>query len=138
VHPAARLQRLNACCDERAYAPARHAIGVDAANGIDRRSESLALYTPETLFVGRVEEVAAARQRALDDAYGQRPERFVRGRPIAKRPPALASINPAPPETTVSATALAVAPGPQASSLRNPSAKLRALRCFLARQRRTH
>jgi putative transposase len=76
--------------------------------------EGLALYTPATLFFGRVEVVAAARQRALDAAYDQHPERFVRGRPIAKRPPALASINPAPPETTVPATELVVAPDPQA------------------------
>jgi putative transposase len=76
--------------------------------------EGIALYTPETLFLGRVEEVAAVRQRALDAAYQKNPERFVRGRPIAKRPPAIAAINPAPPEATVPASELVVAQDPQA------------------------
>lgn len=58
----------------------------------------LALYTPETLFFGRVDAVAAQRQRALDAAYALHPERFVRGRPIAARPRACVSINPVVPD----------------------------------------
>lgn len=76
--------------------------------------DGLALYTPETLFFGRVETVAAMRQRALDAAYADHPERFVRGRPIAKRPPPIAAINPAPPESSVPAAELIAAPDPLA------------------------
>lgn len=76
--------------------------------------EGLALYTPETLFFGRVEQVAATRQRALDQAYAAHPERFVRGRPIAKRPPTVAAINPAPPEAMVPAQQIVLAEDPLA------------------------
>jgi putative transposase len=58
----------------------------------------LALYAPETLFFGRVDAVAAQRQLALDAAFELHPERFVRGRPIAPRPPTQVSINPVAPE----------------------------------------
>jgi len=74
--------------------------------------EGIALYTPETLFLGRIEEVAAIRQAALDAAFDRHPERFVRGKPIAKRPPAVAAINPAPPEVTAPATEILIAPNP--------------------------
>ena len=58
----------------------------------------LALYTPATLYLGRLDEAAADRQRVLDAAYDLHPERFIRGRPIAKRPPHTVSINPVSPE----------------------------------------
>jgi len=74
--------------------------------------EGIALYTPETLFCGRVEEVAAIRQAALDAGYDRHPERFVRGRPVAKRPPAVAAINPAPPGATAPASEILIAPDP--------------------------
>lgn len=57
----------------------------------------LALFTPADVFHGRVEEVAARRQAALDLAYAAHPERFVHGPPTAARPPAVAAINPPPP-----------------------------------------
>jgi putative transposase len=58
----------------------------------------LALYTPTTLYFGRLEEAIAQRQRVLDAAYAHHPERFIRGRPIAKRPPHTVSINPVSPD----------------------------------------
>ena len=58
----------------------------------------LALYTPATLYFDRLQEAVAQRQRVLDAAYARHPERFIRGHPIAKRPPHTVSINPVSPE----------------------------------------
>lgn len=58
----------------------------------------LALFTPADVFYGRVEEVAATRQLALDAAYAAHPERFPNGPPIVRRPPAKVEINPVSPE----------------------------------------
>jgi putative transposase len=55
----------------------------------------IALYTPANVFFGEIDAVCAARQSALDRAYAANPERFVRGRPIAARPPTATEINPA-------------------------------------------
>lgn len=54
----------------------------------------LALFTPSDVFHGRVEQVAAARQRALDAAYAAHPERFPNGPPRVRRPPEKVEINP--------------------------------------------
>jgi putative transposase len=54
----------------------------------------LALFTPADVFYGRVEEVAARRQVALDNAYAQHSERFPNGPPIVHRPPTSVAINP--------------------------------------------
>lgn len=59
----------------------------------DHHHEGLSLFTPAEVFHGRVGEVAAIRQAALDHAYAAHPERFVRGRPTVKLPPARAHIN---------------------------------------------
>ncbi|MRG98665.1 IS3 family transposase [Polyangium spumosum] len=56
----------------------------------------IALFTPAEVFYGRVEEVAARRQAALDGAHAANPERFPNGRPVARRPPAAVHINPSP------------------------------------------
>jgi transposase InsO family protein len=53
----------------------------------------IALFTPEQVHSGQFEQVLLDRQAALDKAYEAHPERFVRGRPIAKRPPAEVYIN---------------------------------------------
>ena len=55
---------------------------------------SLALFTPADVFFGRVAVVAAARQLALDLAYGDHPERFTHGPPRVALPPAAVHINP--------------------------------------------
>lgn len=54
----------------------------------------LALFTPADVFHGRVEDIAATRQRALDAAYEAHPERFPNGPPVVKRPPSKVAINP--------------------------------------------
>ena len=54
----------------------------------------LALFTPADVFYGRVTEVAAVRQAALDVAYGAHPERFPNGAPGVPLPPAAVHINP--------------------------------------------
>lgn len=55
----------------------------------------IAMYTPANVFFGEVDAVCAVRQAALDHAFECSPERFVRGRPIAARPPSYTEINPA-------------------------------------------
>lgn len=58
------------------------------------RHSGLALFTPADVFFGRVAALAATRQVALDAAYAAHPERFVRGRPAVRLPPAKVAINP--------------------------------------------
>lgn len=53
----------------------------------------IALLTPADLHTGRAEEIIAARQRVLDAACAQHPERFGRP-PTHPRPPAASWINP--------------------------------------------
>jgi putative transposase len=65
------------------------------------RHSALALFTPADVFFGRVEELALIRQQALDEAYAAHPERFVRGRPTVKLPPARVYINPLDPDEPV-------------------------------------
>lgn len=55
---------------------------------------ALALFTPSDVFHGRVEQVAAVRQAALDDAFRTHPERFPNGPPRVPLPPAAVHINP--------------------------------------------
>jgi putative transposase len=57
--------------------------------------EGLALFTPEQVFRGHVERVAARRQEALDAAYLRNPQRFVHGPPVVARPPSRVLLNPA-------------------------------------------
>lgn len=54
----------------------------------------LALFTPADVFHGRVAEVAAVRQAALDAGYRAHPERFPNGAPSVPLPPAAVHINP--------------------------------------------
>jgi putative transposase len=54
----------------------------------------LALFTPSDVFYGRVDDIAARRQVALDTAYASHPERFPNGPPVARRPPTSVAINP--------------------------------------------
>ena len=51
-------------------------------------------FTPSDVFHGRVAEVAAVRQAALNAAYAAHPQRFSKGPPKVKLPPAKVSINP--------------------------------------------
>lgn len=56
----------------------------------------LALLHPADVHHGRTDAIVAARQVVLDEAHRQHPERFVRGRPVQKRPPTTVWINPPP------------------------------------------
>jgi len=60
----------------------------------DHHHEGLALFTPADVFHGRVPEVAATRQAALDAAFAAHPERFPNGAPRVALPPTKVSINP--------------------------------------------
>ena len=55
-------------------------------------------YTPEQVFTGRFEAIRAQRQQVLDAQYRNHPERFVKGAPVAARPPEVVTINPVSPE----------------------------------------
>lgn len=57
---------------------------------------NLAGFTPYQVFSAKHSEIATVRQLALDDAYARHPERFTKGRPIVKMPPAAVFINPVP------------------------------------------
>ncbi len=59
----------------------------------EHRHGGIAMLTPETVHYGRAGQALAARQRALDLAYQQHPERFVRGRPVVQQLPEAVWIN---------------------------------------------
>lgn len=61
----------------------------------EHRHSGLALLTPADVHHDRVDEVLAARDDVLRQAYAAHPERFVNGPPKARRPPQLARIGPA-------------------------------------------
>jgi hypothetical protein len=56
-------------------------------------NDGLALFTPADVHFGRVPEIAANRQAALEDEYADHPERFDHGPPRVPLPPARAHIN---------------------------------------------
>ena len=67
----------------------------------DHHHAGLALFTPADVFHGRVAEVAATRQAALDAAHRAHPERFPNGAPRVRCPPAAVHINPVVTEAVV-------------------------------------
>ena len=71
----------------------------------DHHHAGLALFTPADVFHGRVAEVAAIRQAALDAAYAANPLRFPNGAPRVTLPPAVVEINPIVTETVELSTA---------------------------------
>jgi putative transposase len=63
----------------------------------DHHHAGLAMLTPADVHHGRVELRVMQNQATLDEAYDAHPERFVHGRPVARRPPTEVWINkPAP------------------------------------------
>lgn len=60
----------------------------------EHHHSGLAFFTPADVFCGRVEQVRAVRQTALDAMYARHPERFPHGPPRVALPPAEVSINP--------------------------------------------
>lgn len=65
---------------------------------VSHHHSGLAGFTPEQVFTGHYKEVAAAKQSALDAAYSDTPERFVKGPPRVRMPPDQVTINPVTPE----------------------------------------
>ena len=57
---------------------------------------SLGGFTPHQVFSGEYQDLAKTKQAALDNIFNHHPERFSKGRPIVKLPPAEAHINPVP------------------------------------------
>lgn len=55
---------------------------------------ALAGFTPEQVFTLRYPAMAAQRAQVLDQQYARHPERFVRGKPTVRLPPAQVFINP--------------------------------------------
>lgn len=86
----------------------------------EHHHSGLALFTPSDVFHGRVQQVAEARQAALDGAYRAHPERFPNGPPRVPMPPRAVHINPLVAEAvSVPAVHPADAPGlPTADPLR--------------------
>lgn len=83
----------------------------------EHHHSSLALFTPAEVFFGRVEQVRAIRQAALDATYAAHPERFPNGAPRAALPPSEVNINP----ITSSAVSLdSDAPAPAADTHLSP------------------
>ncbi len=64
----------------------------------EHRHQGIALLTPEMVHYGRAEAVIIARQKVLDTAYANHPERFVRKPPVALPLPEAVWINPPPKE----------------------------------------
>ena len=66
----------------------------------EHRHSGIGLLTPESVHYGRANEVVAARQRVLTDAYQLHPERFVHKPPAPPAVPTAVWINPPQTETT--------------------------------------
>jgi putative transposase len=60
----------------------------------EHRHSGIAMLTPADVHYGRAEQVLAARQRVLDQAYAAHPERFVNGPPKVPALPRAVWINP--------------------------------------------
>jgi len=60
----------------------------------EHRHSGIAMLTPADVHHGRAADVLASRQRVLDVAYAEHPERFVRGRPRVPALPSAVWINP--------------------------------------------
>jgi transposase InsO family protein len=62
----------------------------------EHRHSGIGLYTPGSVHDGTWENVRVGRQRVLDQAYGEFPDRFRKGRPVAPALPVRAWINQTP------------------------------------------
>ncbi len=72
----------------------RHCRGFFPWYNGEHRHGGIAMLTPEVVHFDLADEVLAARQRVLDDAYAAHPERFPAGPPTAKPLPPAVYINP--------------------------------------------
>ncbi len=69
----------------------------------EHRHGGIAMLTPEVVHYGRVDEMLARRQSALDAAYAAHPLRFPGGAPTVKSPPSAVYINPPDPNAATQA-----------------------------------
>lgn len=60
----------------------------------EHRHGGIAMLTPEDVHYGRAEQVLAARQKTLDEAFEAHPERFTKGSPVVPKLPPVVYINP--------------------------------------------
>ena len=58
------------------------------------RHSGIAMMTPQSVHYGQTDQIFAVRQRALNTAYAQHPERFVKKPPVPELLPTAAWINP--------------------------------------------
>jgi putative transposase len=73
----------------------------------EHRHEGLNGFTPDEVYSGRHVELAIERQATLDAAHARHPERWINKPPVLPKPPAMVSINPAPPMLANASTAAA-------------------------------
>ena len=85
----------------------------------EHRHSGIAMLTPQTVHQGRVDEVLAGRQTALDAAFAANPERFPRGAPRTRPLPEAVWINP--PTPTDAAVPEVTLPGPASEVLEQPA-----------------
>jgi putative transposase len=79
--------------------------------------EGLSQFTPADVYWGRTSLVAQHRLDALQTAYLRHPERFVRGAPFVRLPPARVELNPLDPGEPMTAQALLLARDAELSAL---------------------
>jgi hypothetical protein len=88
----------------------------------EHHNDGLNLFTPADVFFGRVDVVAARRREALEAAFAQHPERFVRGLPTVKLPPERVELNPIDPgQEPVTADRILTARDAELASLWTPA-----------------
>ena len=64
----------------------RWADGFFAFYNTDHYHSGIAMLTPASVYFGTADEIVERRQQTLDEAFAKQPDRFRRGRPLAKRP----------------------------------------------------
>ena len=89
----------------------------------EHHHSGIAMMTPEVVHRGRVDEVLAVRQAALDAAHAVHPERFVNGAPRAQRPAAEVWIN-RPASQVVEPPSGVAEPPPEASVRPSPTRRV--------------
>jgi putative transposase len=81
-------ERFGSLADARSFC-----LGFFQWYNMVHRHSGIAMLTPSMLHHGEADQVLARRDATLARAYQEHPERFVKGQPMAKRPPAEAWIN---------------------------------------------
>jgi putative transposase len=66
-------------------------------------------YAPNEVWTNRIDAICQVRQQALNEHYAKHPNRYVHGKPRAKKPPSVVCINPLDGEGVTARTALTTA-----------------------------